>query len=150
MWVLSLGWDDSLEEGIAAHSSILAWRIPWTEEPAGLWSTGSQRIGHKWNNLAHTFWKYRESNDLQVTFLARNLKRLLKRGEVKVMQACLTLYNPMDYTVHGILQARILEWVAFAFSRTYSQPRDRTQVSHTAGGFFTSWTSREAQEFWNG
>ena len=44
----------------------------------------------------------------------------------------------MDYTVHGILQARILEWVAVSFSRGSSQPRDRTQVSHIAGRFFTS------------
>ena len=42
----------------------------------------------------------------------------------------------MDYTVYGILQARILEWVAFTFSRGSSQPRDQTQVSHTAGRFF--------------
>ena len=46
-------------------------------------------------------------------------------------------------TVHRILQARILEWVAFPFSRGSSQPRDRTQVSHIAGGFFTSWVTRE-------
>jgi len=46
--------------------------------------------------------------------------------------------RPMDYTVLGILQARILEWVAIPFSRGSSQPRDRTQVSHIAGGFFTS------------
>ena len=45
----------------------------------------------------------------------------------------------MDYTVHGILQARILEWVAFPFSRGSSQPRDGTQVSHIADGLFTSW-----------
>ena len=45
-WVQSLGWEDPLEEGMATHSSILAWRIPWTEEPGGLQSTGSQRIGH--------------------------------------------------------------------------------------------------------
>jgi len=44
----------------------------------------------------------------------------------------------MDYTVHGLLQARILEWVAFLFSRGSSQPRDQTQVSSIAGGFFTS------------
>ena len=44
----------------------------------------------------------------------------------------------MDFTVHGILQARILEWVAFPFSRGFSQPRDRTQVSRIAGKFFTS------------
>ena len=50
----------------------------------------------------------------------------------------------MDYIVHGIYQARILEWVAFSFSRGSSQPRDRTQVSHIAGGFFASWATREA------
>ena len=49
----------------------------------------------------------------------------------------------MDYTVHGILQARILEWVAFSFSRGSSQPRDQTQVFHIAGEFFTSWATRE-------
>jgi len=70
--------------------------------------------------------------------------------KVKVTQSCPTLYNPMDYRVQGILQARILEWVAFPFSRGSSQPRDQTQVSHIAGGFFTSWATREAQEYWNG
>ena len=44
--VLSLGWEDLLEEGMASHSSILAWRIPWTEEPERLQSTGSHRVGH--------------------------------------------------------------------------------------------------------
>ena len=52
----------------------------------------------------------------------------------------------MDYTIHGILQAKILEWVAFPFSTVSSQPRDQTQVSHIAGGFFISWATREAQE----
>ena len=58
--------------------------------------------------------------------------------KVKVAQVRLTLCDPMDYTVHGILQARILEWVAIPFSRGSSQPRDGTQVSRIAGGFFTS------------
>ena len=51
----------------------------------------------------------------------------------------------MDYIVHRILQARILERVAFLFSRGSSQPRGRIQVSPIAGGFFTSWATREAQ-----
>ena len=54
---------------------------------------------------------------------------------MKVTQLSLTLCDPLDYTVHGILQARILEWVAFPFSRGSSQPRDQTQVSCIAGGF---------------
>ena len=45
-WVQSLGQEDLLEKGMATHSSILAWRIPWTEEPDGLQSLGSQRVGH--------------------------------------------------------------------------------------------------------
>ena len=52
MQVLSLGWEESLEEDIATYSSILAWRIPRTEEPSGLQSIGSQRVGHDWSNLA--------------------------------------------------------------------------------------------------
>ena len=73
-----------------------------------------------------------------------------EKWKVTVAQLCLTLSNPMDYTVHGILQAIILEWVAFPFSRGVSQSRDRTHVSRIAGGFFTSWTTREAQEYWSG
>ena len=57
---------------------------------------------------------------------------------VKVTPSCPTLCNPMEYRVHGILQVRILEWVAIPFSRKSSQPRDQTQVSHIAGRFFTS------------
>ena len=45
-WVQSLGQEDPLEKGMTTHSSILAWRIPWTEEPGGLQSIGSQRVGH--------------------------------------------------------------------------------------------------------
>ena len=67
-------------------------------------------------------------------------------SEVKVAQSCLTLCDPMDYTVHGILQARILELVAFPFSRGFSQPRDQTQVSRIAGRLFTSWATREAYQ----
>ena len=70
-------------------------------------------------------------------------------GKVKVIQLCQTLRDPMDCSppgssVHGILQARILELVAFSFSRGSPQPRDWTQVSHIAGGFFTIWATREA------
>ena len=54
----------------------------------------------------------------------------------------------MDYTVHGILQAGILEWVALPFSRGASQPRGQTQVSHIAGKFFTSWATREVLHIW--
>ena len=45
-WIQSLGWEDPLKEGMATQSSILAWRTPWTEEPVGLQSMGSQRVRH--------------------------------------------------------------------------------------------------------
>ena len=57
MRVRSLGQDDPLEEGMAAHSSILAWRIPWTEGSGGLESIESQRVGHEWSNLVFTYFK---------------------------------------------------------------------------------------------
>ena len=67
-----------------------------------------------------------------------------KWKKVKVGQSCLTLCDPMDYIVHVILQARILDWVAFLFSRGSSQPRNWTGVSCIAGKFFTNWAMREA------
>ena len=70
----------------------------------------------------------------------------------KLLQSCPTLWDPTDCSppgssVHGILQATILEWVAMSSSRGSYQPRDRTQVSHILGGFFTIWATREAQEY---
>ena len=64
-------------------------------------------------------------------------------------QSCLTLYGPKDgsppgSSVHGILQARILKWVAISFCRGSSQPRDQTQASCIAGEFFTVWANKEA------
>ena len=52
-WVQSLGWEDPLEKEMATHSSILAWRIPWTEEPGGLQFIGSQRVRHDWATSLH-------------------------------------------------------------------------------------------------
>ena len=79
------------------------------------------------------FSKYRSSSDLFCVLLS------LEKEKVKVkVSLCLTLCDPMDYAVHGILQARTLEWVTFSFSRGSFQPRDRTQVSLIAGKFFIS------------
>ena len=69
---------------------------------------------------------------------------------MKVIQSCLTLCDPMDCSptgtsVHGILEARILEWMAIPFSRWSSWLREWTSVSCIAGGFFTIWATREAQ-----
>ena len=67
--------------------------------------------------------------------------------KVKVTQSYPTLWDPMDYIIHGILQARILEWVAIPFSRESSQPRGWTWVSHPAGRLFIVWVTREP--LWN-
>ena len=87
-----------LEKEMATHSSILAWKTPWTKDPGRLQSMGSQRVGHNWA-------------------ISLSLYTLCIHGRdpghwvVKVAQSCPTLYDPMDYTVHGILQAKILKWV---------------------------------------
>ena len=71
------------------------------------------------------------------------------KSESEVAQSCPTLCDPVDCSppgssVHGILQARILEWVAISFSRGSSQPRDRTWASHIVGRLLTIWATREA------
>ena len=75
-WVWSLGWEDPLEKEMAAHSSILAWRIPCTEEPGRLQSMGSQRVRHDWKTK--TYWKKlensnRKTQDTPFTMALRNL-----------------------------------------------------------------------------
>ena len=67
----------------------------------------------------------------------RDIQAVMK-VKVKVTQSYPTLCDPTDYTVHGILQARILEWVTIPFSRGSSQPRDQTQIFHNAGGFLSA------------
>ena len=78
---------------------------------------------------------------------------LLHFLQVSESESYLVMSNslrPHGLYSHGLLQSRILEWVAFPFSRGSSQPRDRTQVSCMADRFFTSWATREAQEYWSG
>ena len=84
------------------------------------------------------------SNPHLLHWQAGSLPPSHQKVKVKVVQSCPTIFDPMDYTVRGILQTRILEWVAIPFSRGSSQPRDWTQVSCIAGRFFTSWAIREA------
>ena len=84
-----------------------------------------------------TDWATREATDLLIS-------KLFVKVKVKIAQSCPTLCEPMDDKVHGILQARIPESVAFPFSRRSSKPRDQIQVSCVAGRFFTSWARREA------
>ena len=128
---------------MATHSSTLAWRIPWREEPGRLQSMGSQRVGHDWvTSLSlFTFWSKSSS-------MSSKLKDCYK-SESKVSQSCSTLCGPMgcrlpDSSVHGIFQAKVVEWVAISFFRGSSLSRDWTQVSLTTGRLFTVWTTGEA------
>ena len=145
--VQSLSQEDLLEKKVATHSSVLAWRIPWTEEPGEL-STGSQ----SWTRLSnlHTMLfdislsnifldtspqvRKTKANEWDYIKLKNSLTVKEIKVKVKVAQLCPTLCDPMDCILHGVLQARIVEWVAIPFSRGSSQPRDQTQVSCIAGG----------------
>ena len=85
------------------------------------------------------------------------IMKRMNSSEVKwseVAQSCPTLCNPMDYSlpgssVHGIFQARVLEWVAISFSRVSSWPKDQIQVSRIAGRRFNLWATREAKVYLN-
>ena len=103
----------SLDEEMATHSSILAWRIPGTEEPCGLPSMGSHRVGHDWRDLAAA-----AAAALPVD------SRVYCYCCSKSHQSCPTLCDPIDGSppgspVPGILQARRLEWVAISFSNAW-------------------------------
>ena len=124
MWIQSLNWEDPLDKEMANHSSIPAWKIPWTEKHGRLQSKGLQRAGHSWT---------------QAPTLQKNIYHSwskIRKVKVLVAQSCLTLCNPMDCNLPG--SSRILEWVVIPFSRGFSQPRDQTQVSCIAGRFFTA------------
>ena len=195
-WVLSLGWEDPLEKGTATSSSILVWKIPWTEEPGKLQSMESQRAGQDWAadtfttcwvsftegccwflRLFHVvlehifvFWeivffffhfnpnslKQFSTDEAAICFspsTCQNGKEIVFHSERKVKMKLLsrvslfetpwTVCSLPGSTIHGIFQARILEWVAISFSRRSSQPRDWAQVSHIAGRRFTVWATRE-------
>ena len=90
--VRSLAWEDPLEKGKATHSSILAWRIPWTEEPVVLQSTGSQRVGHVWTINTPTHY----------TILPP-----LTSGEFPKAQISL-FYNPLWYSLEKAMAPHLL------------------------------------------
>ena len=87
---------------------------------------------------------------LQRIKLGTRSKKAGKNVKVKFAQSHLTLCEPMNYTVHRILQARILEWVSLSLLQGIFPTQGSNQVSHIAGRFFTSWATREAQEYWSG
>ena len=164
-WVWSLGQKDPLEKGMATHSSMFVWRIPWAEDPGRLQSMGFQRVRHNWATNTHTHThthtkpnplctqskglRTRRANGVSSRPRQENINVPSQAGKVppcscmsaQSLQLCLTPCNPMNCSppgssVHGILQARILEWVAIPSSKRSSQPRDWTHVSCIACEFF--------------
>ena len=115
------------------------------------WGWGMGREHRRWPltewNFFLQWWEYSETRqwwELHCSVLCTVLSRSAMSNSLWP-HGC----SPPGSLSLGILQARILEWVAMPSSRGSSQPRDRTQVSRTAGGFFTDWASREAQEYWS-
>ena len=127
-----------------ARQSVLIrnWAVysKWEGEMTGINRNQGTVLCSALEILANTKNTKNEQCDSLTLFLQNAPLYLLK---VKLAQSCPTLCDPRDYTVYGILQARILEWIAVPFSRRSSQPRDQTEVSCTAGWFFTSWATRE-------
>ena len=154
----SLGWKDPLEEGMAIHSTTLARRIPWTEEPGGLRSLGLQRVRHSWSDLARTHAEIEIDIDpsqaerdgvADVVQRQQVYWRILSHLHACVLShfRCVQLFcgsmncSPPGSSVHGILQARILEWVAMSSSSRFSPPRDWTPVSCTDKWVLHHWAT---------
>ena len=162
---------------MATHSSILSWRIPWTDEPHWLQFMGSQRVGHDWTSTcvcthAHTHThiyiycavlghdlvtKQQQNNGLR-WLMKMNPQKLITKAHISKFSFLLLLKwkwkflchvrlfaTPWTVTskssVHGICQARILEWVAIPFSTGYSWLRDWTLVSCATDCFLTDWAT---------
>ena len=106
---------------MATHSSILAWKVPRTEELVGYSPWGLRALDTTKRARARA---HKHTHTPAHTAMFQYIFIYKKGSEVKVTQSCPTLCDPVDYTVHGILQVRILEWVAFPFSRGSSQSRD--------------------------
>ena len=165
MWVRFLGWEDPLEKEIAIHSSYCCLKNPmergawwatvhrvaksWT--PLNLLSTGQKKRHKLWTELFREqciFCTSESPSGKQNSILMVQLWK--KESESEVTQSCLTLCDPVDCSlpgssIHGILQERVLEWVAISFCRGSSRPRVWTWVSHIAGRHFALWATREAQ-----
>ena len=142
MEVQSLVGEDPLEKEMATHPNNLAWRRKWLPTPIFLpgeshwqrslagYSPWGRRVGHNWSDLEcisnqayillvtkKTSKQIFQVNDYSAFPCIRSYKKQGSLKKVKVVQSCPTVCNPMDYTSHGILQAKILEWAAVPFSR---------------------------------
>ena len=112
-WVQSLGWEDSLEEDMATHSSILAWSILWTEEPGGLQSLGPQRFGHHWS----------PPRSYILELLNQTLWEIWDRGlEVNIWQASQLLLPTLKLEKHFRYRILFFEYIHAPFCSRYWLP----------------------------
>ena len=134
---------------MATQSSVLAWRIPGMGEPGGLPSMGSHRVGHNWSDLAAAAAGEKSISGMENS-KCKGFEAERCLWKWKLLSHAWLFVTPWTiHTVHEIVEARILQWRSPSpLSRGSPQLRDRTQVSHIAGGFFTSWATREAQDYW--
>jgi len=136
---------------ITLYMRLYLWRQIWLQWTA--WFEGHQKV------LTYTFCQVTDFFWFSVTIQVEENLRILhlqcKWGWVLNCFSFIQLFVTPWTVAHqaplfmGILQARTLDWVAMPSSRRSSQPRDQTQVSCSAGGFFTIWATREAQEYWS-
>ena len=106
--------------------------------------------GKKFSNSY--YWRFHVRSS-PVAQMVKNLPAMREKSETEVAQSFPTVCSHMDcslpgFSVHGIFQARVPEWVAISFSKGFSQPRDGTRVSRIAGRGFTLWTTKEAPQLW--
>ena len=154
-WVQSLGWEDSLEEGMATRSSILACWNPWTDEPGGLQSMGLQRLGQDGVGTCHSVSSVPQScPTLQLHELYSPWNSPGQNTEVGYLSLLQGIFptqglNPglphcrwILYQLSHQGSPRILVWVAYPFSNGSSRPENVTRVSCIAHGFFTNWAMR--------
>ena len=140
-WVRSLGREDPLEEDTATHSSILAWRIPWREEPGGLQSMGLQRVGYDLatkqqqpvilDSLVFCF------GSVSLVFLELFLQWSLVAywALTDLGSSSFSVLSLPFHTVHGVLNTRILKWFAIPFSTGPCFVR----TLHHLGWPYTAW-----------
>ena len=116
--VRSLGPKDSLEKGIATHSSIPAWRIPWREEPGRLQSTGSQRVGHEWSNWACTQAKRMSTQVwLQTWTIATDFYMTLHKIPSGVIAFCHKIHIVIQYCCADSLRESVISTQQKSFYR---------------------------------
>ena len=100
-WVQSLSWEDLLDKGMAAHSSILAWRIPWTEEPSGLQSIRSQKVGH---------------NRTWLKWLSTHTKQQDQPGTISLHLCSLPSKNPLSWSCTNFFSPDCIVWLLMTTS----------------------------------